>query len=288
MRLQSLSLRNGVERASESSQSMCPPMNRRDRRRQERLGGLAPTRPAASGMGARGGPAALQVQGLIALKAGQAREAADWLGRAAAMAPGDAGLLVNLGIARDAAGDRAGAEAALRDACRADPMFAPAAYNLGMLLFRSGDEEGADAALTQALSLAPDYAKAYCALARLKAEGGNQTAALQTAEAGLAYAPKDADLLLEAAQAGQALGDYAQAARRYQACLENAPNRPTAWVNLGFCLQEEGRVEEAFAAYRQALAADRTLYASVLKNLTNASHGRLPLNSRALASLLTP
>ncbi|NBC31396.1 MAG: hypothetical protein GVY13_01845, partial [Alphaproteobacteria bacterium] len=86
--------------------------------------------------------------------------------------------------------------------------------------------------------------------------------------------------------AEQALGRYAAAAARYRACLAAPPDRPAARVNLGFCLQELADVDGALVQYRQALTADPTLYASVLKNLTTASHGRLPRDPRALRLML--
>jgi tetratricopeptide (TPR) repeat protein len=59
------------------------------------------------------------------------------------------------------------AEAALRAATRADPMFADAWYNLSDLLDRQGRSEAALDCLRRALQAAPDYADAMFNLALL-------------------------------------------------------------------------------------------------------------------------
>jgi tetratricopeptide (TPR) repeat protein len=59
------------------------------------------------------------------------------------------------------------AEAALRAATRADPMFAEAWYNLSDLLDEEGRSEAAIDCLRKALHAAPDYADAMSNLALL-------------------------------------------------------------------------------------------------------------------------
>lgn len=60
------------------------------------------------------------------------------------------------------------------------------------------------------------------------------------------------EMLAKAAALRQA-GRYAEAADGYQRLLSLAPELPTAWYNLGFCLRRCGRFEQALAAYQRAI-----------------------------------
>ena len=75
-------------------------------------------------------------------------------------------LFLNADVLR-ANGRNVEAEAALRAATRADPMFAEAWYNLSDLLDHQGQSEAALDCLRRALQAAPDYADAMFNLALL-------------------------------------------------------------------------------------------------------------------------
>ena len=71
-------------------------------------------------------------------------------------APGsDAGSLVNLGCAKAALGDDAGAVDAYRRAVALDPKLLEARLDLGIALYRSGDEAGSVETLASYLAAAP-------------------------------------------------------------------------------------------------------------------------------------
>ena len=199
--------------------------------------------------------AALQLLGLVALRRGLTRQAAESLRAAADAAPGnpeirahlaevlrqsgEAGAAAgeareavrlaprapaahnNLGLALQAAGDLEGAEAAFRRACELDPRYAKGRYNLAGVLRRSGRLEDAERQLRQALRLVPRYPQAWNALGAVLARTGR------------------AD----------------EAAAAYRRCLELAPGYAKAHFNLGALLAEEGR-EEALASFDRALAID--------------------------------
>jgi tetratricopeptide (TPR) repeat protein len=71
------------------------------------------------------------------------------------------------------------AEAALRAATRADPMFAEAWYNLSDLLDEQGRSEAAIDCLRRALQAAPDYADAMFNLALLLQRGSRHKEAAE-------------------------------------------------------------------------------------------------------------
>jgi tetratricopeptide (TPR) repeat protein len=71
------------------------------------------------------------------------------------------------------------AEAALREAIKAEPRFWPAYFELGTLLEARGDGKGATQALARAVELNPDYAPAHYSLSRLYASLGDRRLAVE-------------------------------------------------------------------------------------------------------------
>lgn len=186
--------------------------------------------------------------------AGRAAEAA--AAYVAAIAAGARGAEVhnNLGIARRDAGDRAGAEAALRDALRLRPGYARAATNLADLLDQAGRP-------TDALDVLDAAIAAGAATLRTRAGFGwvaqlRPDRALPHLEAALAAEPADAGLRNEYAGALMALGRPGAAAEHFAQVVAARPDRPDLRVNLGVALHQAGRSEEAAAAHRETLRRD--------------------------------
>jgi tetratricopeptide (TPR) repeat protein len=226
------------------------------------------------------------LRGAIALHREHWTDAAGHLRRAAAALPADPGVLTNLGIALGRTGDSAEAEAVLRRALAARPDFAPALFNLGVLLRDAGRPEDAAAALRSAVAAEPGYAKAQAGLAGLLLERGDAAGALAASEAALAAGDDDPGTRRTAGAAAQALCRFEAAAAHYRRCLARRPGDADAGLGLGTCLQELGEVDAALEVYRGLLAADRRLYAAVVRSLTSASHGRLWLSPAALRRAL--
>jgi tetratricopeptide (TPR) repeat protein len=86
----------------------------------------------------------------------------------------------NLGNMLRADGRKVEAEAALRAATRADPLFAEAWYNLSDLLDEQGRSEAAIDCLRTALVAAPDYVDAMFNLALLLQRNNQHTEAAET------------------------------------------------------------------------------------------------------------
>ena len=68
--------------------------------------------------------------------------------------------------------------------------------------------------------------------------------------------------------------------------LETNPDFARAYFNLGFCLQEQGRLDEAFESYRRAVAMEPGLFKEILTKLTLSPSGRLWLNSKEIRRAL--
>lgn len=149
-------------------------------------------------------------------------------------------------------GDRAGAEAALRDAIEARPGDAAATQALAALLLQQGRRGEAEAVLAEALARQPAHAALAVLRARLLAEGGRDREA-----AALLERVKDAEAqaLLGALQ--QRLGNDAAAAAAYQRALTHAPREGAWWLGLAISLERSQQTAAALEAYRRALTDTR-------------------------------
>jgi tetratricopeptide (TPR) repeat protein len=85
----------------------------------------------------------------------------------------------------------------------------------------------------------------------------------------------------------QKRGDFARAAREYEAAIKLREAYPEAWNGLGFALRQQGKYPEAIRAYERALAL-RPNYAEALEYLGEAyvRLGRLDDARGVLARLL--
>lgn len=175
--------------------------------------------PAASGQGGSrettATTAARAAQGAAAMEAGRFDEAAAIYAEVVASRPRDAGLLMNLGMARYMAGQPAEAAEVLKRALAIDGTLAPASLFLGASLL--------------------DLDRAREALAPL-----------QRAVAALPKNPDARDLL---ARANLALERHADAATHYRALTELQAENPKAWY--GLARSYEGIAERAFTKLQE-------------------------------------
>ena len=143
-------------------------------------------------------PEPLRYLALLELHTRRADSATTTLGRALALAPGDAMLHADLGTALAARGDIDAALASWRHACALDPAQSMPWFNLGRNLQQRGDTEGAIDALSHAAQLAPALLPARILLA---------------------------DALVHA-------GRFDDAAQHYRAALQQKPDCGDAWRGL--------------------------------------------------------
>ena len=110
--------------------------------------------------GAPDDPGLLRLWGYILQTQNRFAEAASCYAKVVARDPRDWEIWNNLGNARRAAGDRAGAEQAYRRALDADGRTADAANGLGVLLVEAGRPAEAAPWLERAIAAAPDLVEA--------------------------------------------------------------------------------------------------------------------------------
>ncbi len=140
--------------------------------------------------------------------------------------PGNPGLLMNLGLAQQAAGKHARAVEQFQAVVKLEPEFAPGWLLLGMSLVKLGRLESAVAPLERTLELEPGH------------HGARQELA---------------GALLE-------LGRFEDAAARYFKLVQAEPGNPDAWCGLGLSYLAAGR--EALAALEKAAPASAEWYAA--------------------------
>jgi predicted Zn-dependent protease len=154
-------------------------------------------------------------EGAAAMKAGRFQDAAIIYDELASARPADAGLLLNLGMARYMAGHPADALPPLQKAVRLQPTLAPASLFLGAALLDLGRVTEAVVSLQHAVTAMPQNADAREMLAR-------------------AY--------LERSQ-------YTKASVHYQMLTTMQPVNPKAWYGLARAY--EGIAEEALGALQR-------------------------------------
>lgn len=278
--------------------------NRRDRRRGGRLAGQVQSfrsRLAEAEALARSGrfdqalrvldrllaeqpseAAGWHLKGALLLQRAEAGPAAQALERALALAPDDPLVLTNLGAAQHLTGLTAAAEATLKRAMALRPGFAPAHFNLALVLKERLAAGQAIAQLRETVRIDPAHAKAWLELGRLLSDREEWDEALTC----LGRAGGSADALEIAGSIEQRRGDFAAALAHYDAALKLKENRASVALARASCLQELGELEAALDAYKVILRQDLKLYATVLKQLTTASKGRLWLNPAKLREVL--
>ncbi|ASG21013.1 tetratricopeptide repeat protein [Nitrospirillum viridazoti] len=163
---------------------------------------------------------ALSNLGALRLAQGDAAEADRLFQAGLALAPRDAALLDNRGIALKSLGRLAEAADHHRQAIAANPNHTNAYSNLGVCLTEQGDLQGARRCLERAVALAPGSADSWHNLGKVH----------------------------------EGLGDGPAAIQAYRhAVAADAAHRP-AWINLGTILDHTGDSMGALAAYDAGLA----------------------------------
>jgi serine/threonine protein kinase/tetratricopeptide (TPR) repeat protein len=117
-----------------------------------------------------------------------------------------------------------------------------------------------------ALTLDPKLVDAHLAQALIFEYSGNEQGALDAIARALALDPSNARTLVWQAQIYTRLNRWADAEKTFHRVLKERPNYWLAYNELGFGLEEQGRYQDAFKAFRAAsLAAPRNSMA--LSNL---------------------
>ncbi len=153
---------------------------------------------------------------LVDLQPPRHEEALRYFAGALALAPDNAGIMVNMGICHAQLGEHEQAEDFFREAVRLEPEYAAAHLNLGRTLSDQGDREAAIAAYQKAIEILPDYVSAYQNLAIELAAAGRQEAALVNYDRAVEIEPENPDLLNARAVTLAALGRHDEAITSYR------------------------------------------------------------------------
>ncbi len=202
--------------------------------------------------------------GQIARGENQPQKSIAMFRRAAELAPGDAAARVRLGEVLLEQGQLAAAEAELARALAIDPRSAAADFRLGLIAAARGDQAHAAERFAAALALQPQASAVHRPLGTAyRALGREAEAKAEFAKAGTAVVALDDPLMAH-------VDDLVRGWRKAMA--------------EGDAAMTAGKLPEAVAAYRQAVARDllesqsRTRLAAALLAQGDAAHGREELD----------
>lgn len=230
-------------------------------------------------------PMARHLLGLVHLARGEPGPAAHQLRLAVDHGAGT-DAEVNLALALVVGEQHREAEHVLRAAVEQAPVHVGAAFNLGHLLRIVGKPGEAEAWLRRALALDESHDAARLELGLALMGTGALDEARQCLETALAQEPGHTVAALNIARINQRLGRFQAAADAYRALHETGADDFDIELGLAACLQELDRPDEALELYRDLLERETALYPRILRSLTGASRGVLPLRPSDARALL--
>jgi tetratricopeptide (TPR) repeat protein len=205
-------------------------------------------------------PDAIRMLGMVAQRRGNHAKATDCFRRVITVWPEDSDLRVCLGIALYEQTQVDEAVKHLRYATELSPTSAPAWFNLGEALGREAHSHDAVAALQRAIQLDPAHITARLSLARVQASLGRIDAAIAGFREVLRRDPGNAEGWFGLSNLNTVRFDEADAAS-LQLALTRKDVSPRASELIGFtyakALENQGRYEQAFDAFRTANASRR-------------------------------
>lgn len=191
-----------------------------------------------------------------------------------------------LALALSATGQAEQALDRLRMAATRRPVYPPAYLEQAGLLARKGRFEEAVAVLESGLALAPGSIEMRMELGFVHLKRNDRKSARAMMRQALDAAPGRPDILAALARMMAMDGEYAEAADCFRRVLEQWPEDAFSRNNLGACLLEMGRREEAEAHLRAAVRSAPQAAGMVLTSLASASHGRFFLKPSDAAKFL--
>jgi tetratricopeptide (TPR) repeat protein len=200
---------------------------------------------------------ALQMMGTVALQRRDNAGAIEFLGRALAVNPNNAEARINLGLALFGSGNAEEAISQYRAALEINPRLALAYNHIGLALTMLGRGEEALAAHRQAVALNPSDASSQYNLGLALEKQRRFDEAIEEYDRALAMHPQFVEAMHNrgtalTARAGP--GDTQAAIAAFEQALAWRPNYAPALSNLGIALVETGRLDEAIASARKAIA----------------------------------
>ncbi|MCA3361065.1 MAG: tetratricopeptide repeat protein [Roseomonas sp.] len=193
-------------------------------------------------------------QAMARLQARDFRAAATLFNRAITLGRDAPEIRNNLGNALRHAGDKAGAEAAFREALSQRPAYVRAVVNLVEMLLPARADAAAEII---AAALAAGAGEAlHRSVARVWRDAGRPDRAIVHLQALLETAPGDTLMRSELGTTLMGLGQPSAAIPHLARVAAEMPDRADAKVNYGLALQQSGDIGAAMAVQRRAIAQD--------------------------------
>ncbi len=199
---------------------------------------------------------ALHLLGMIALQQGQARTAAELIGKAIALDGREASYHFHFGLALQTLNDIEGALAGYRRALDLKPDDADVYNNMGNALAALGKPQDAVFAFRRALALQPGHAVAHNNLGNVQRSMALWDEAEASFHKAVELQPGYAGALVNLGNLYRDRHDLNAAESCYRRAVILAPGEPAAQCGLGLTLWQLGRRDEALASYRAGLAID--------------------------------
>ena len=151
----------------------------------------------------------------------------------------------------------------------ADPTNAPALHYSGVVLFQAGKLPEAAERIRASLKLEPTSADAWSNLALVLDSAGRREAAANALKEASKLAPRSPEILANLAATELAIGRVADAEASARAAIAADANHAAAWYNLALILEPQGRLLESMDAASRAasFAPDEPAYAGLKAQL---------------------
>lgn len=200
----------------------------------------------------RSGPL-LQVQSTFLTNTGRLPEALQTIDRAIQLDPQAVQLRADRGRILERLGRTDDALAEYTAVLKQSPDAAGIAFQAAELLQKRGDTARAREFLRQAVAAQPSLAPAHFALAQIAEQSGNTTEADACFARAIAAAPDDAAIERNYAETLARRRQFADAIPHFRRAIELDPRDAAAHAGYGYMLFMNGRRDEAFAAWDEAL-----------------------------------
>jgi tetratricopeptide (TPR) repeat protein len=175
--------------------------------------------------------------------------------------PGLADAHYTLGVLFWQRGEFDKATAELQTAIQNQPNYAEAYYTLGTIFKQQAKLPEAAAALREAIRLQPDFAGAHTTLAAVLRQLGDTQGAAEEAKLGatIAASTKNLQAATFSTNSGKRLldaGDVDGAITQFRSAINSAPNYAAAHYQLAMALSQQGHKDEATKELQKAVELD--------------------------------
>lgn len=198
----------------------------------------------------------LHYLGLIEIKTGNYRRAAELLDSAVRLNAQDADLMAHRGLARERSGDAAGAAADFRRAFQLQPGQATVLQERSAKAEAEGRLDEAEQHLTEAIRLHPRLSDLYGQRGYLRYRQQKFRTAVDDYDSALMLDPTDAATLLNRGLALEKIQLPESAYRDFQEGRRLAPEWPRAWFLMGCHQLRKGVLDEAVPLLTMAIQLD--------------------------------